>query len=389
MTSSLLSPSQIGDVNRSRVLQVFCDQGPMSRAELAKVTGVTRATIGNIVQSLIDVGLLEEGAPLTGVGRVGKPGRPVWFGPHAGRSIAVAIHADSVEAAVVNARGDVLDRAHRALGVDGGDGAAITAATLDVVGRLPRQDDLLGIGVAVPGVCDTARGMVVGSGQLPGLAGTGLVDALRQRFDHPVLVDNDSRAQALGEKWFGQGRGLSTFVSVQTGHGLGVGIVLGGIVFRGLRGRTGELGHTCVDPDGEPCRCGLQGCWETVATLRWLRAEARRMRLPGPDELDAATLIALARRSSKADALADRYADNLALGLANLAQILDPQLVILHGDVVGGGEELRRRIEEAVRRRALAYLRPTIRVVLSTLDQQATLLGAAGLVLSETFNLTS
>ena len=358
----------------------------MSRAELAKVTGVTRATVGNIVSSLIDSGLLEEGEPRTGVGRVGKPGTPVWFGPEAGRSIAVAVHSDDVEAAVITARGDVLDHVHTPLDADSASAEVITQSTVELVGSLPPQDELLGIGVAVPGVCDTDRGVVLGSGQLPGLAGSGLVDALRQRFDHTVLVDNDSRAQALGEKWFGVGRGRSTFVSVQTGQGLGVGIVLGGSVFRGLRGRTGELGHTCVDPHGSPCRCGLQGCWETIATLRWLRAQAQRARLPGAATIDAAALMELAQHSSKADDLADRYADNLAVGLANLAQLLDPELVILHGDVVGGGEELRHRIEAAVRRRALAYLRPSISVTLSSLDQRATLLGAAGLVLSETFN---
>lgn len=358
----------------------------MSRAELAKVTGVTRATVGNIVQSLIDGGLLEEGEPRTGVGRVGKPGRPVWFGRDAGRSIAVAVHSDSVEAAVVTARGDVVEHAQRPLGSIGEDTDAIIATTLEAVGCLPAQDELLGIGVAVPGVCDTERGYVLGSGQLPGLAGRGLVDALKQRFAHPVLIDNDSRAQALGEKWFGLGRGRNTFVSVQTGEGLGVGIVLEGTVFRGLRGRTGELGHTCVDPEGSPCRCGLRGCWETIATLRWLRAEARRLRLPDARKLDAAALMALAERSAEADDLAVRYADNLAIGLANLAQLLDPELMILHGDVVRGGEELRSRVEGAVRRRALAHLRSGITVTLSALDQRATLLGAAGLVLSETFN---
>ncbi len=390
MTSSLLSPSRIGDVNRSRVLQLLCDRGPLSRAELAKLAGVTRATIGNIVQALIDGGLIEEGDTLTGVGRVGKPGRPVWFRPGAGRCGAVALHADSVEAAIVDARGEILDHASKALDGDGIDEAAIINATVaSLRAVLPKRSEVLGIGVAVPGVCNPATGTVVASGQLPALAGRGLATALRRRFDQSVLLDNDSRAQALGEKWFGQGRGHPTFVSVQTGHGLGAGIVLEGIIFRGSRGLTGELGHTCIDAAGAACRCGLRGCWETIATLGWLRGEAGRRRLPGAARLDAAALMALATRSSKADDLADCYAENLAVGLANLTQLLDPQLLILHGDVVGGGEELRRRVEEAVRRRALAYLRPTIRVVLSELDQRATLLGATGLVLSETYNLTT
>ena len=390
--TSLLSPSRIGDVNRSRVLQVLCDNGPLSRAELAKMAGVTRATIGNIVQSLIESGIVEEGEPQTGLGRVGKPGRPVWFGRSAGLSGAVVIQPGAVRAAMVNARGEVLDVASRPLdpSADNRDAAAATGESLRAV--LPRsrsRDDVLGIGIAVPGVCEPATGTIIGSGQFPKLNGRTLVEAVRRRFGSHVLVDNDSRAQALGEKWFGDGRGLSTFAAVQTGQGLGAGVVIGGTLFRGPHGFTGELGHTSVDPDGPWCRCGLRGCWETIATLRWLRAEARRLRLPGAASMDAASLVAQAGESKEAESLLRRYAGNLAIGLANLTQVLNPEALILHGDAVGGGEPFRALLEESVRERALTYLRPTVSVVLSKLDDRATLLGAAGLVLSDRFNLTT
>jgi predicted NBD/HSP70 family sugar kinase len=392
--TTLLSPSRVGDVNRSRVLQALCDHGPASRAELAKMAGVTRATIGNIVQALMDAGLVEEGEPQTGLGRVGKPGRPVWFGPRAGLSGAAAIGPGTVDAALVNARGDLLDTASRSFDAASTDPKGVIEAATDALRAvLPRRssDELLGVGVAVPGVCDTDNGSVLGSGQVPALEGTGLVDALAGRFERPIVLDNDSRAQALGEKWFGEGRGLSTFVSVQTGHGLGVGVVLSGVLFRGLRGETGELGHTCVVAEGgEPCRCGLRGCWETIATLRWLRAEAARRKLPGAGQMTASRLIAQSRKGTRgADALLDLYADHLAVGLANLTLVFNPEKLILHGDVVAGGELLRLLIEERTRARVLAYLRGTVQVAFSTLDQDAGLLGAAGLVLSETFHLAT
>lgn len=391
LNQALLSPSRVGDVNRSRVLQALCDRGPMSRAELAKFAGVTRATIGNIVQALIDSGLVEEGDPQTGLGRVGKPGRPVWFGPRAGLSGAAAIGAGTVEAALVNARGDVIDSASRSFDPADKSAKGVIAATGDALRKvLPKSDDVLGVGVAVPGVCDTATGSVLGSGQVPALRGTELVDALERRFVRPIVLDNDSRAQALGEKWFGEGRGLSTFVSVQTGHGLGVGVVLNGVVFRGPQGESGELGHTCVVADGgAPCRCGLRGCWETIATLRWLRAEASARKLSGATQMTAARLVAMAERSDAAAGLLDRYAENLAVGLANLTLMLNPERLVLHGDVVAGGESLRALIEAKTKARVLPYLQDGVSVALSPLDQQAGLLGAAGLVLSETFHLAT
>jgi len=387
----LLTPSHIGDLNRSRVIQAFCDHGPLSRAELAKMAGVTRATIGNIVTALMDAGVIEEGEPRDSSGKVGKRGRPLWFGPRAGLSGAVAIGEGRFEAALINARGEVLETTRGDFdALDSKGSSAISAITGGLGKVIPKSiDDLLGIGVAVPGVCDTSTGEIIGSGQVPGLGGSGLVESIRSRFQLPVVIDNDSRAQALGEKWFGKGRGIPTFASVQTGDGIGVGMVIAGTIYRGRRGEAGEAGHCSVVRDGEQCRCGLRGCWETIATLRWLRAEAARLSLAGADTLDARALVELAEGGSKeAASLLDEYAGNLAIGLANLSQILSPRFFILHGDAVGGGEKLRGLIEQKTKDHVLEYLRGELEVVLSELDQRAGLLGAAGLVLSETFHLS-
>jgi predicted NBD/HSP70 family sugar kinase len=385
----LLSNRQIGDVNRSRVLRALCDHGPLSRADLARLAGVPRATIGTIAQGLVDAGLLEESAPAREVGRVGKPGRPLWFRADAGLCAAVAFGDGAVEAALVNARGDVLTRVEVACTTSTASSERLVAAVLagvrDVLASAPAE--VLGIGIAVPGVCDPTTGTVVGSGPVPGAQGRAIATALEAAHGLPVLVDNDARAQALGEKWFGDGRGVESFASVQTGTGLGVGLVLGGELYRGADGATGELGHTVVQLDGRRCPCGLTGCWETVATLRWLRAEAKRLRLPGAAALDARRLVAL--DSPAAKQLLERYADHLSVGLVTLVHLLAPSRLLLHGDVVGGGERLRALVAARLAARTLPHVRDTVEVMLSSLDQDASLLGAAGLVLSERFVLAA
>jgi predicted NBD/HSP70 family sugar kinase len=391
LNGRLLTPSHIGDVNRSRVIQAFCDHGPLSRAELAKMAGVTRATIGNIVGALLEAGLIDEGEPREGTGQVGKRGRPLWFGPRAGLSGAVAVGEGHLEAAVVNARGDLLNHGEREFDPNDPDGASAIGAVAEALESVldGTAEELLGIGIAVPGVCDTATGRIIGSGQVPGLTGSALAETIESKFGFRVLLDNDSRAQALGEKWFGRGRGISTFASIQTGHGIGVGLVIDGIIYRGRHGEAGEAGHCAIVPNGEKCRCGLRGCWETIATLRWLRGEASRRGLPDAGGLDAGKLVALAASGqSTASELLNEYAHNLAIGMANLTQTLSPGLFILHGDVVGGGETLRSLIEIKTRERVLGHLLEDLEVVLSELDQRAGLLGAAGLVLSETFHLS-
>lgn len=393
--SGLLSNRQIGDVNRSRVLRTLCDHGPLSRAALARLTHVPRATIGTIAQGLVDDGLLEEMAPLPSSGRVGKPGRPLWFRADAGLCLAVDFRPTAVHGALVNARGEVLADARRTLDTTRATSAELVEAVLGVV-RDTSPDGpgdtsgVLGVGIAVPGVCDPRTGEVMGSGPVPGAVGRALHDALHAATGLRVLVDNDARAQALGEKWFGEGRGVDRFVAVQTGTGLGVGLVLDGEVYRGHDGATSELGHVQVTLDGEACHCGLQGCWETVATLPWLRTQAAALGLPEAPTLDAARLVALAGAAAPgARALLDRYADHLAIGLATLVHLLAPRRFLLHGDAVGGGETLRSAIAAALAERTLPHLRPGVEVVLSRLDTDAALLGAAGLVLSERFSLAA
>ncbi|MEX2394601.1 MAG: ROK family transcriptional regulator [Actinomycetota bacterium] len=389
LDGQLLTPSDIGDVNRSRVLQAFCDHGPLSRADLAKMAGVTRATIGNIVASLLESGLIEEGEAIQ-TGSVGKPGRPLWFGERAGLTGAVSITPGTIVAALVNARGELLDEATSTFDADGNATAIASVVSTSLRAALPKNArEILGIGVAVPGVCNTKTGAILGSGPVPGIAGSKLFETLTSKFDLPVLIDNDSRAQALGEKWFGRGKGVASFASIQTGHGIGVGLVMGGVVVRGAHGEAGEAGHTAVVMDGELCRCGLRGCWETIATVDWLRAQATEAKLSGASKIDAAKLTELAKTDASARALLERYADNIAVGLASIAQLLSPGLFILHGDAAGGGETFRTLVEEKMRARVFAHIGRSTDVVLSELDHRATVLGAAGLVLSETFHLVA
>jgi predicted NBD/HSP70 family sugar kinase len=383
----LLTTHLIGDVNRSRVLQAIVDHGPSSRADLARLAGVPRATIGAIVQGLVDDGLLEQQEPSRGTGRVGKPGRPLWFGPQAGVAAAISFTDASVRVALVNARGDILEETSRVLDTATAGSADLVVATADAVAAIRGATEPIGVGLAIPGVCDSERGLVIASGQVPGAGGAELVMGVAHETGLAVFVDNDARVQALGEKWFGDGRGVPTFAAVQTGHGLGVGLVLRGALYRGDDGRVGELGHVQVMPDGEPCRCGLTGCWETVATLRWLRAEAARLGLPGADRLDSAALAALAGKDETAAELQAVWAEHLGRGLAVLVNLLGIRRFLLHGDAVGGGEGLRAAVEDSVRGASLGHIAHEVELGFSSLDADAALLGAAGLVLSETFRL--
>ena len=367
----LLTSRAVGDVNRSRILRAFCDHGPLSRADLARLAGVPRATIGAIVNGLMEDGLLAE-EPGEKTGKVGKPGRPLWFRADAPLVLAVSFEPSEVIGARVNARGDVLERTAVTLACATATGDEVRAAVLAALQPLVAPH-VLGVGIAVPGVVDTDSAVVLGSSQVPGSTGAELASSVSAALDLHVVVDNDARSQALGEKWFGDGRNIPALASLQTGEGIGVGLVLDGALHRGEGGFGGEIGQIPLVVDG------ALATWESIATLGWLRKQG----VPGVT--DAATLMASTEPG--AAALRGLYARNLALGLAALLHLLGPMRVLLHGDVLSGGDAFVADVVGALKAIGLPGLDEMLDVRASRLDRDATLLGAAGLVLTDTFRL--
>jgi predicted NBD/HSP70 family sugar kinase len=380
----LLSSSTIGSANRGRVLQALFDLGPTSRAELARRAGVNRTTISGIVQPLIDANVLIEGGPAAGGSGVGKPARPLWFSPDARPICGVLLMPGSVHACVVTLEGDI--EAECRLDLPNGSGplgpiveaviAAITGTLADA--RRPP----LGIGMAVAGMVDSGKGTVVKINLAPSLDGFPLADAVQRRFGLPVKIDHHPRALLVGDRWFGAGRSIRQFAVVYTGEVLGGALCVDGHMLRGSDGGGGELGHTFVQVDGELCKCGRRGCWDTIGTLGWLRREAARIGLPDPQTMTSGRLVAEIDQTGAA-ALLDRYARNVAIGIANLQQTVAPNVFILHGDVVLGGATLLDAIAAHVRAMVPARPGSEIEILAGDAGDRAALLGAAGLILSE------
>jgi predicted NBD/HSP70 family sugar kinase len=325
-TAGLLSSSMVGSANRGRVLQALFDLGPTSRADLARHAGVNRTTISGIVQPLIDDELLVEGGPVPRSSGVGKPARPLWFSPRARPICGVLLMPDAVHACIVTLAGDIEAECRLALP----DGAGPLAPILEVIGEAiagtlgGARRPPLGIGVAVGGMVDTSTGMVVKINLAPALDGHPLAATLERRFELPVKLDHHPRALLVGDRWFGPGRNVRQFAVVYTGEVLGGALYVDGHLFRGSAGAGGELGHTFVQLDGELCRCGRRGCWDTIATLSWLRREAARIGLPAAEAINSARLVAGRDRPGAAELL-DRYARNVAVGIANLQQTIAPK----------------------------------------------------------------
>ena len=388
---SLLSSSVVGSANRGLVIQALFDLGPTSRAELARRAGVNRTTISGIVQPLIDEQVLVENEPGRAESRGGKPGRPLWFSPSARPICGVLLMPDAVRACLVTLDGAIIGENRIALPAGDGPVApiikAVKRAMRAALAEAARKP--LGVGLAVGGMVDTNQGAIVAMNLAPSLDGYPLADELSREFGLPVRLDHHPRALLLGDRWFGKGRGAPQFAVIYTGEVLGGAFYFDGHLYRGIAGAGGELGHTFVQVGGDLCRCGRRGCWDTIATLSWLRRQAQARGLPDPGEMNSGALIRLViAGESGAAELADLYAHNIAVGIANVQQTLAPSYYILHGDVVLGGDQMIAAIGTHVRR--LVPGRPDLNIELSAGEpgDRAALLGAAGLVLSDLLQLS-
>jgi predicted NBD/HSP70 family sugar kinase len=386
----LISQAGTGRLNRTRLLQILYDVGPVSRAELARISQVTKTTIGAIVQPMLDQGILVEGPPQPSSVLGGKPARPLWFSPDGRPLVAVYLGPSTVRAALVRPTGSIVRQTSARFSAIKLSQSAIIQCVVSCVELVLPTDRtaVLGVGVAVGGIVDTDSGRIIEVNLAPRLAGLEVGPQLSQRLGLPVHIDLHPRIQALGDRWFGSGRRTSSFASVYCGEAIGVGFVIDGAVHRGAAGAGGEAGHTIVDHNGAVCRCGRRGCWETVATHRWLRSQASKIGLPGARSLSVGPLARLSAEDHPgAQSLLDRFARNLSVGLINLQQLLAPGLFILHGDVVEGGEELRILIQRYVREGIRSHPGGEPTITFASRKDDMTMLGAAGLVLSQSLEL--
>jgi predicted NBD/HSP70 family sugar kinase len=343
--------------NRALVLRTVFRQGPLSRADLARVTHLTRVTTSDLAAELLAEGLVEELGTRIDQG-VGKPATLLGVVPDARLTITLDLSDDErFRAALVDLAGKVLDR--RTAERDGRTGAAAVEMALALAADLAAAADrpLLGVGVGSPGVVDPA-GTVLEAPNL-GWHDLDLAARLGAGLDAPIHVANDANAAALAELSLGEHADRS-LLCIKVGQGVGAGVVLDGHLVVGDRFAAGEIGHVVVDPDGEPCACGRTGCLETAIAAPRLR-----------------------RRSRDGDPRAARTAAGHRLGeaLAPVISTLNLREVVLSGPLDVLDETFRSAALDAIRARTMPAVGDHVDLRFSSLGEDDVLLGAAMLVL--------
>jgi len=388
---------KVRKVNRSLVLNTLRLHAPVSRAQVANITGLTRGTVSNIVNVLIEEGLVFEDKLQDS--KIGRPSILLGLRPDGGAVIGVEIGVDFISVLLTNFVAETLweTRVQTSLSQSQTDIINQAEKYIDQALSIAKEHRLrpLGIGVGLPGLVNIRQGNLI---MAPNLHWKNLPLRLmwNQRFHLPIYIENEANLSALGEYYYGIARNVDNFIYLTSDIGLGGGIVIDGRLFRGGHGYGGEIGHIQRNPQGEQCGCGRIGCWETQVGPR---AVLRRVKIEFQTNQDQVLLDAC---SGDFDNLTfdmvvkfalngnlvcrqaiEEVAVNLGVGIADLVNIFNPDLIVIGGAFILGKDIMQSIIEKTIFSNALQPATDNLRIEFSKRSSEACALGAVAVVLDD------
>lgn len=375
------SQSALREANRALIVETVQRHGGLTQVELAGATGLSTATISTIVKELLSAGVVDT----RNTTRSGRRAQMVTIAHRVGLAIGIHIGVRQLRVALGDVTHEVVAEQTLPLPHEHRMDTSLDRAALLISDLLERVgsslDEVVGIGVALPAPVDGATGMVSVRGVLRGWDEVHIGHVLAKRLGCSVFVDNDANLGALAESVQGASRLYRDSVYVRASYTIGAGIVLGGQVHQGFAGTAGEIGHVQVDPAGSICRCGSRGCLDTVVGAAALIEPLRVSH--GPMTLRDVVQGAIEGDLGCARVIADA-GSTIGVVVAGLAIALNPQAVVVGGELAETGELLLGPLREAIRQRVLLNQIAPLEVVPAQLGERAEVIGALEMVFRST-----
>ena len=384
------------ETNLALVVRLIHNQSPLSRAQLAGITGLNKSTVSSLVDELIERGLVYETGSNTG--GTGRPATLLEINPNAGHVIGVELGVDFVSVAVTDILGNIVWR-RREDANPSDDQKKMINQTLQIVkdaiaiGKR-KNYKFLGLGLSTPGTVDIHKGVLIFAPNLH-WHDVPFVQIFSEQTKLKVFVENDANAAAIGEHLFGTARHTNDFLFVFAGVGIGGGLFLDGKLYRGKNGYAGEIGHSPImaEPSQNVCHCGNRGCWETYANQYSIiqrvqaRLEVKRSSIIPKlmAEQNAPLSISLIKQAADAgdrEAIDSFYEAGHAMGqgLAGLINIFNPEKIVIGGPLSVAGEYMLPAIKQTVSQHAMPGIKPQAEIGLSPFGPDASLIGAVAIV---------
>ncbi|MEJ7839042.1 MAG: ROK family transcriptional regulator [Thermomicrobiales bacterium] len=391
--------------NRSVIFRALHALAPISRIELARESGLNPGTVTNIVEELIGSGLVQETVradnALDIAKRVGRRRILLQVKADSRYAIGIDLARNTISGAVIDLSGQIVASVSEPTGelVSRSAIRQVLHVIEQLVQHIPAdaRRRVVGVGVGAPGALSIRSGTFQPPPSYGSWEGIDLRKDIQGASGFDTTIDNNGNTSALAELWFGAGAGLSNFVLLNLGTGVGAGFVLDGDLYRGEHDLAAEIGHVSIAMDGARCACGNYGCLEMFVSVPRVLAAAQAALQAGeptslrnPDQSAAPiTLDRFLKAVAGGDSLANRVMSDtaryLAAGIVNIINMLDPEAVFIGRELARAGDVLLDPVREEVKRRVLPVLRPTVRIEASTLDS-APVIGAGILALQNFFD---
>jgi glucokinase-like ROK family protein len=385
-------------LNKSLILNTIRLDGPISRAEIAKKTNLTPPTVTNLVGELLKSQLVVESDLGTSTG--GRKPIMLRINSSAFQVIGIDVGVSNIKVVAATLTAEIIDSLLIPIPSKQNNDSFLDLLikSIDKIMEKARlqKSSIIGIGVGMHGLVDPLRGVGIYAPNLD-LRQIPIREKLEESLQIPVSIENDVRAMALGESWFGHGQGVSDFVCINVGMGVGAGIIIDNKLFHGVSYTAGEFGHTTIDMEGPKCSCGNYGCLQTLIAGPAIALRAQKqIRMGRKSQIqdlvngdDPITGELIYNAALQGDELAQEVLRDtglyLGIGIANLINLLNPRMVIIGGGVSKSGEFLMKPLRETIEARALETPSSVSTIKVAKLGDYATAIGAVTLVLMNLF----
>jgi N-acetylglucosamine repressor len=392
----------IKKMNQQLVLRLIQSRGPLARRDIARLSGLSPASVTGITGELIDSGLVMESGEIESTERAGRPAILLGLNPEAGFVVGISLGMHKFTAVLTDLDANILLSEVHAMPLSRStpavyDPQSIIQAVIEAVHNLLDQSQidprrLMGIGIGINGIVDYEAGISIFAPHY-NWHNVPLAKPIAEHFDVPVHLENDARTLTIAEQLFGVGRDVDHFVAVAVGFGIGAGVVANGQVYRGGSGGAGEFGHIVVQENGPPCFCGKHGCIESLASVPAIFRELELALENGEPSVLAdvkpLTIEAVTSAVAERDPVTCRVVAEagrwLGQGMAMVVNVLNPELFIINGEAVTLGTCYLEPMEEAMRDYAFNGLASSFRIVTEPGGSEVWAQGVASVVLSSLF----
>ena len=387
-------------LNVSAVLKVIRDNGSLSRADVAKITGLTPASVTNITKMLIEDEYLVECK--VGQSSGGRPPIMLELNPNARYVIGISIGVGMIDVVITNLSAEIILKKSIEINEERYDYDFVFKELVKLINEVIEcskieKEKILGAGVALHGIVNARTGMSIYSPYY-GWKEINIKEALENELNLGVYVDNDVRAMALGESWFGITKDISNFVTMNISNGIGAGIIINNKPYYGVDFSAGEIGHIVVEGDGDKCNCGNYGFLETVASNNKITKKAIKLIIQGTNsvlkelkaDINQLTIEDISEAAKLEDELAisiiKEAARYIGIAITNLINILNPTSIVVVGEIFENTFYAIETLNEIVKNRGMKLSSENVRIIKSMLGRDAAVVGATTLVIQEIFN---